>query len=102
MSDAASLEDSEKKRKRLVFRSWHRGTREMDLIMGSFADSYVSAFSEEELAQYDEILQNSDPDLYNWITGKEKAPANIITPVLEKLLGYNYAEHRETDRSSTT
>jgi antitoxin CptB len=81
-----NLEQVENKRKRLIFRSWHRGTREMDLIMGSFADSYVKDFSEEELTLYDEILTYNDPDLYNWISGQEQAPANFLNPVLEKLI----------------
>ena len=79
-------EDLDKKRKRLIFRSWHRGTREMDLIMGSFADEYVPAFNEEQLSLYDEILMHSDPDLYNWVSGKEDVPANYINEVMERLL----------------
>ncbi len=86
------IEELEKKRKRLIFRSWHRGTREMDLLLGSFADAHVPGFTAEELAQYDEILHNNDPDLYNWITGKEPAPANLITPVLEKLLDHKFTK----------
>lgn len=81
-----NLEQVENKRKRLIFRSWHRGTREMDLIMGSFADSYVKDFSEDELTLYDEILTHNDPDLYNWISGQERVPANFLNPVLERLI----------------
>jgi antitoxin CptB len=80
-----TIEDSETRRKRLVYRSWHRGTREMDLIMGSFADRNAAAFSECDMDAYEEILSLSDPDLYNWITGQEEPPANIINPVFEKL-----------------
>lgn len=79
------IEAIEKKRKRLIFRSDHRGTKEMDLIMGSFARENVPIFTEDELDQYDEILQENDPNLYNWITGKDEAPANVISPVFEKL-----------------
>lgn len=85
-------ESLENKRKRLQFRSWHRGTREMDLIMGSFADLHVPAFDETALAEYDEILTYSDPDLYNWITGQEPVPANHINPVLELLLSHQFAK----------
>lgn len=83
-----SEETIENKRKRLIFRSWHRGTREMDLIMGSFADQFIPQMQEDDLALYDEILTYSDPDLYNWITGKEDAPANHINNVLEKLIAH--------------
>lgn len=85
------METLENKRKRLIFRSEHRGTKEMDLLLGSFARQYVSEFGEDELSQYDEILQENDPNLYNWITGKEPAPANLITPVFERLMSHKYA-----------
>lgn len=60
----------------------------MDLIMGAFADQYVPGFSEGELGQYEEILNLSDLDLYNWISGQEAAPANLMNGVFEKLLVY--------------
>ena len=65
------------KRKRLIFRSAHRGIKEMDIIMGSFAEQFVPNFMEDELTDYDELLTHNDPDLYNWITGKEPAPYNV-------------------------
>lgn len=82
--------DRENKIKRLRFRSWHRGTREMDLIMGSFADANLDALSDEELESYEEVLSYSDPDLYNWVTGKEEVPANLRSSTLDKLLEHEY------------
>lgn len=87
---AFTTEDMEKKRKRLILRSWRRGTREMDLLLGSFADKYVADFSQEELTQYEEILLHSDPDLYSWISGQEEVPENLLNPVLEKLLRHKF------------
>ena len=58
----------------------------MDLIMGSFADSYVKQFDEHALSLYEEILTHNDPDLYNWISGQEQVPANYMNPVMEMLL----------------
>ena len=86
------LEEIEKKRKRLIFRSWHRGTKEMDLFMGTFADRNVPDFTEDELAQYDEMLNCSDPDLYNWVSGRETVPANQMSAVLEKFLAHEFVE----------
>lgn len=83
-------ENIEIKRKRLGFRAWHRGTREMDLIMGSFADQYLSEFGDTELSQFDDLLQENDPDLYNWICGRETPPANLVNPVVEKLLSHQF------------
>ena len=84
-------ETIENRRKRLIFRSWHRGTREMDLIMGSFADQNVPGFGADELEQYEELLINNDPDLYNWYTGKDLVPANILNPVFERFLDHKVA-----------
>ena len=80
------------KRKRLIFRSWHRGTREMDLLLGSFADANVPSFTEEELALYDELLQESDPDLYNWYSGRENPPRKSENPVLQKFMFHKLAK----------
>lgn len=84
------------KRKRLIFRSWHRGMKEMDQIIGSFANDYVPFFSEPELDQFEEVLQNSDPELYDWICGRVPVPANKMSDILEKLLNYDYATQRST------
>ena len=87
-----TVETVENMRKRLKFRSWHRGTREMDLLMGSFADRNLAEFDKQHLDRYEAILEYSDPDLYNWITGREDAPSNLINDVLEKLINHKIKE----------
>ena len=87
----AENETLENKRKSLIFRPEHRGTKEMDLVMGSFAKKYIAGFTEEELALYDEILNDSDPDLYNWISGIEVAPDYKMNSVFKRLLGHSFA-----------
>lgn len=72
----------------------------MDLIMGSFADKYIPEFGPEELDYYEEVLQNSDPDLYDWISGRCEVPANLINPVLEKLLTHQYVTGRPARNDS--
>lgn len=64
----------------------------MDLIMGSFADQHVSSFTEIDLQGYEALLDTSDPELYNWIAGVEAPPANLVTPLLEKLLAHQYSK----------
>lgn len=90
------VENTETKRKRLIFRSWHRGTKEMDQILGSFANINVPIFSDAELDLYDQLLENSDPEMYDWICGRAEVPANKHSSVLEKLLKYDYATERST------
>ncbi|MAI61475.1 MAG: hypothetical protein CBB87_03190 [Micavibrio sp. TMED27] len=84
-------ETIENKRKRLIFRSEHRGTKEMDIVMGSFARKNVPDFSEGELSLFDMILQENDPDLYNWLTRKEQVPSEKMNVVFEKLLDHKIA-----------
>lgn len=62
------------RRKRVRFRSWHRGTREADLLFGRFADAHVDGMDMIQLDRFEALLENSDPDLYAWITGREAIP----------------------------
>jgi antitoxin CptB len=84
-------EDLETRRRRLRFRSWHRGTRESDLLLGRFADAHLAGFSAEEVALYDALLEENDPDIYNWLTDREPVPADIDTSVWQQLHAY-YAQ----------
>lgn len=75
-------------RKRLIFRSWHRGTREIDLLLGKFAEAHIPQFDEAQLAAYDRFLNNSDPDIFNWITGQEPVPPAEDNAVVSLLLKF--------------
>lgn len=68
----------------------------MDQIMGSFANKYVPIFTVEELDLYEQLLENSDPEMYDWICGRVDVPANKNSVILEKLLKYDYATERST------
>ena len=74
--------------KRLRYRSWHRGTREMDLLLGGFADTHLQSFNADQLEHYDSLLQESDPDLYDWITGVAPIPAAKDNDMLQLLKSY--------------
>ena len=73
------------RRKKLIFRAWHRGTREMDLLLGRFADEHVAAFSSGQIERLEALLEEGDPDLYNWATGREPIPAEVDTDVMRLL-----------------
>lgn len=60
--------------KKLGIRSWRRGTKEMDLILGPFSDTQVAGFSDEMLDQYDALLSENDIDLYRWTSAQYPAP----------------------------
>ena len=80
------------RRKRLRFRSWHRGTREMDLILGRFADAHIAAMSPEQLDRYAALLENSDPDIYDWLTDRAQPPPSAETDVLQLLRRFKVHE----------
>ena len=80
------------RRNRLRFRSWHRGTREMDLLLGRFADAHLHAFSPEQLTQYEYILTLNDPDLYNWIAGREPVPSEHDGEVMQLMRAQSSAK----------
>jgi antitoxin CptB len=67
-------EARETRLKRLSMRSWRRGTREMDLILGLYADSLLAGMSEAELDLYEALLAENDQDLYPWVTGAAQPP----------------------------
>lgn len=75
-------------RKRLIFRSWHRGTREIDLLLGRFAEAHVPEMDEKTLAAYDRFLNNSDPDIYNWISRAEPVPPAEDSAAVQLLLAF--------------
>jgi antitoxin CptB len=62
---------------RLRYRSWRRGTREMDLLLGPFADRHLAGMDETELAAYERLLDESDPNLMSWLTGQAEPPPEM-------------------------
>ena len=76
------------RRRRLLFRSWHRGMREMDLIMGTFADARIETLDEASLDDYERLIDVPDPDLYAWILGDEPVPAPFDTPLLRAMRAF--------------
>ncbi|SFO17288.1 antitoxin CptB [Bradyrhizobium sp. Ghvi] len=80
------------RRKRLLFRCWHRGTREMDLILGRFADAEIGNLSEAELTQLETLLEVNDPDLYAAITGDKLLPADVAGALFARIKAFPVAD----------
>lgn len=78
------LTDSELRLKRLKFRSWHRGWKENDLILGSFADAKLASLTPAELDAYEALLEEDDDIVWGWIVGKIEVPAQF-THMVEML-----------------
>ena len=83
---------SEIRHKRLLFRSWHRGTREADLILGRFADDYLAGFDEAQLDRYEALLDCADPDIFDWVSGRTTPPFEHDHDVTRLLLSFSNAQ----------
>ncbi|RIK85977.1 MAG: succinate dehydrogenase assembly factor 2 [Hyphomicrobiales bacterium] len=86
-----SSADLDYRRRKVLYRSWHRGMREVDLILGSFADGEIAGLSDEELALYEALMAEPDADILRWVTGEAQVPARHDTPVFAKILAYREA-----------
>lgn len=67
-------ETAENRLKRLHMRAWRRGTKEMDLVLGPYADAHLAAMDAATLDAFEAILAENDQDLYPWITGQSPVP----------------------------
>jgi antitoxin CptB len=77
-------EGPEARLKRMAMRSWRRGTKEMDLVLGPFADAHLAGLSGAELATYETLLAENDQDLMAWILAQSAAPAELA-PLLNRI-----------------
>lgn len=77
------------RRRRLFFRAWHRGVREMDLIFGHYVDAYIFEMSDETLSELEYIMSFEDRDLLKWITGEVPVPSEIDSPLFRDIINYH-------------
>lgn len=73
---------------KLRYQSWHRGTRELDLILGRFIDAQGHTFTPEESALYAELLQQEDPLLYNWVSVNPAEAPPIFTEMVKRIRAF--------------
>ena len=93
MRSDADLADEklDARRKKLLFRSWHRGMREMDLVLGQFADREMASLTDDEIDQYERLLDIPDTEFLPIVTGEKQAPADMDCPVLRKILASRHS-----------
>jgi antitoxin CptB len=85
-----SSPDPDIRRKRLLFRAWHRGTREADLILGSFAEAHLAAFDTAQLDRFETLLECPDAELFDWINARSLPPPEYDYDVTRLLLAFRY------------
>lgn len=81
MSDNTTL-------KRLQYRSWHRGCKETDLVLGQFAERGMGSLSPAQLQLYERFLEENDADIWDWLTGKTRPENPDYLPLLDILKSY--------------
>jgi antitoxin CptB len=80
-----SSDGLDERRRRLLFRAWHRGMREIDLITGRFADVHIASLSDAEVGEFERLMDVPEPDLLNWVMGAADTPASHDTPLFHRL-----------------
>jgi antitoxin CptB len=80
-------------RKSLLYRSTHRGCKEMDILIGRFAEANIEQLNAQEIKDFANLLEVSDDSLYNWFTQKEKVPAKFNTPIMHRIIEFNDKNH---------
>ena len=92
---ARSSAGLDERRRRLLYRAWHRGTREMDLIMGRFADAQIGALTDTEIGELEQLADVPDPELYAWLTGSRPVPDHYDLAVFRRLRDFHALRHSE-------
>ncbi len=80
------MTDLDSRRRRLIFRANHRGTKEADLMIGAFVQRHVASLTEAELTALEDVLEHWDVDLADWLSGRRPVPAEYADPMLDRLI----------------
>ena len=80
----------DQRRRKLVYRANHRGTKEMDLVLGGFVRKVIGELSEAELDELETIINLPDPSLSSWLIGREPVPPEFDTKLMASILSFSY------------
>lgn len=81
-------EDLAMRRRRLRYRAWHRGTKEMDLVLGPFVDAHVERLGAPELDRLEALMDEEDTDLLKWVMGQEAVPPDADSDLLQTIIAF--------------
>ncbi len=85
----AAMNDREHRVKRLRFRAWHRGTQEMDLLIGRFADASLESMNDGQLERFEALMERPDPEVYAWLVGCGTVPDAVRNDVIDLILDFH-------------
>ena len=84
-----SSEGLDARRRRLLFRAWHRGMREIDLLTGRFADAHIAHLSEAEIDEFERLMDVPEPDLLAWVMGSVATPAEFDSVLFRRMRDFH-------------
>jgi antitoxin CptB len=87
-TEKAAGEDLSMRRRRVRYRAWHRGTRELDLIIGPFADASTDSMDGAELERLERLLGEAETDLQAWLLGQETPPPAADIELLNRIIAH--------------
>ncbi|HTJ56845.1 MAG TPA: succinate dehydrogenase assembly factor 2 [Devosiaceae bacterium] len=83
-----AIDGLEARRRRLRYRAWHRGTKEMDLVLGPYADAHVDGLDPVALDELEKLMDEADTDLLKWVVGQEVPPEGVDRELLGRLVDF--------------
>lgn len=83
------------RRRRILYRAWRRGTREMDLLMGRFTDAVIADLPEAELDQFEQLIEQIDAEIFDWVIGRVPVPPEQDTALFRRLREFHGVPGRE-------
>ncbi|MFZ2102403.1 MAG: succinate dehydrogenase assembly factor 2 [Oricola sp.] len=87
-----SLSELDTRRRRVKFRAWHRGMKEMDLLLGKYADAHAETMNDDEIAVFEALLEILDRDLFKWFTGEGPVPSDQDTTLFRDICRFHGIE----------
>ncbi|APR98039.1 FAD assembly factor SdhE [Wolbachia endosymbiont of Folsomia candida] len=82
-------------KRKLMYRSWHRGCKETDILLGYFALAHLGKFSTDELIEYEKIVDLDDHELYCYITGKKSLPLHLNSEMINLIICFTQTQAKK-------
>ncbi len=77
--------DLENRRRRLLFRAWHRGIKELDLIFGNFVEANLESFDHEDCRWFEALFEENDQEIIKWVTGGADVPEKFRGHMMDRI-----------------
>lgn len=89
-------EDREIRIKRLKYRANHRGIKEMDIVLGGFANRHLDQLGESQVEDFEKLLDEHDRDLLMWVTGEMEFPVQDLQEIFDQVVRYATDHHQKS------